>query len=168
MSDGLPTEEQLRRMEQRVMTRIRRRAQLPKRIATGAAAAALVVGGVFLLPRLGTSSGGGSGSSAGYAGDASGGGGSTALLARCHAAASATSPVRTVPLGRDTPAAAIDACLRALTKRPAPSSGTATEQLRALTAKDLVACRDAGGGWQVFVRDAHPSTLCKRNGMTLP
>jgi hypothetical protein len=165
MSDGLPTEEQLRRMEQRVMTRIRRRAQLPKRIATGAAAAALVVGGVFLLPRLGTSSGGGSGSSAGYA---SGGGGSSALLARCHPAASATSPVRTVPIARDTPAAAIDSCLRALAEQPAPSSGTAGEQLASPTAKDLLACRDSGGRLQVFVKDAHPATLCTRNGMTPP
>jgi hypothetical protein len=176
MSDGLPTEEQLRRMEQRVMTRIRRRAQLPKRIATGAAVAALFAGGVFLLPRLGvTGSSGGSGSSAGYASNASrgGSGGSTALLASCHAADSATSPVRTVPLTHDTPAAAIDACLRAFEKDQGPkattSSGSATDQLvRPLTAKDLVVCRDGDRRLQVFVKDAHPSTLCGRNGMHAP
>lgn len=178
--DGLPTEDQLRRLEQRVMTRIRRRAELPKRIATGAAVAALFVGGVFLLPRLGPSSGasGGSGSaSRAYDSNRSGAGGSSggsaALLAGCHATPSGKSAVRSVPLTADTPNAAVDACLVALEKGQVPtattSSGTSANSLTApLTAKDLVACRDAAGTLQVFVKDTHPSTLCARNGMHAP
>src|SRR5438067_121011 len=121
MSDGLPTEEQLRRIEQGVMTRIRRRAELPKRIATGVAVAAVVAGGAFLLPRFGLSSGGGSGGSSGSgAGTAyqqskssSGSGGSSALLAGCHASPSATSPVRSVPVKADAATAAVQACVLA-------------------------------------------------------
>jgi hypothetical protein len=180
MSDGLPTEEQLRRMERQVMTRIRRRAELPKRIATGVAVAAVFAGGAFLLPRLGLSGGGGSsGSAAGGSayqqgeGRNSSAGGSTALLARCHASPSATSPVRSVPLTEDTTTAALKACVLALGKgqvpKPTPASGSASSHLRPrFTAKDLVVCRDAAGTLEVFVGDAHPSTLCVRNGLRTP
>ena len=180
MSDDLPTEEQLRRIEQGVMTRIRRRAQLPRRIATGVAVAAVFAGGVLLLPRLGLSSGG-SGSSSGSGGGtayqtsegSSGAAGSSALLVQCHAASAASSPVRSVPLTRNTGSAAIDACLLALQKdqgAAAPrASEPATSDLKGpLTAKDLIACRDSAGLLQVFVKDAHPSTLCMRNGMRAP
>jgi hypothetical protein len=178
MSDGLPTDEQLRRIEQGVMTRIRRRAQLPKRIATGVAVAAVFAGGAFLLPRFGLSGGGGgsSGSGAGSAYQTSEGrsaaAGSGALLAQCHAASSPKSAVRSVPLRRNTPAAAIDACLLAFEKGqvPAatPASGTTSDLKGRITAKDLLVCQDAAGRFQVFVKDAHPSTLCKRNGMATP
>ena len=176
MSDGLPTEEQLRRMEQRVMTRIRRRAELPKRIAGGAAVAALFVGGVLLLPRLGLSGGGSSGSGAGSAystSESRAAGGSAAVLAGCHTSASAKAPVVTVPLSKDIPTAAVDACLRAFEKGQAPKATTASgssahDLVGSLTAKDLVVCRDGDGRLQVFVRDAHPSTLCTRNGMRSP
>jgi hypothetical protein len=165
------------------MTRIRRRAELPKRIATGVAVAAVFAGGAFLLPRFGLSGGGAGGSS----GSSSGGGGvayqssegrsaaagSSALLAGCHASPSASSPVRSVPLTTDTTAAALKACVVALAKgqvpKPAAAPGDATNHLRPLySAKDLVACRDARGRLQVFVADAHPSTLCTRNGMKAP
>lgn len=179
MSDGLPTEEQLRRMEQRVMTRIRRRAQLPKRIATGAAVAAVIAGGVFLLPRVGTSSSGGSAGSAGYgssesrASGSGSGGGSAALLAGCHASSSPKAAVLTVPLAKDTPSAAVDACLLALETGQGPTSSTASGSTASdskghLTGTDLVVCRDPHGRLQVFVKDAHPSTLCERNRMAAP
>jgi cytochrome c553 len=174
MSDGLPTEEQLERMERTVMGRIRRRAQLPKRIASGVAAAALFAGGVFLLPRFAGSaaSGGGSaGSSAGRAYDESGGasGGGSAPLAACHASASAKAPARRVPLRAGTPAAALEACLVALEKGRVPKGDDPRTALKEpISAKDLVVCRDSGGLLQVFVKDAHPSTVCSRNGMTTP
>jgi hypothetical protein len=179
MNDGLPDEEQLRRIEQGVMTRIRRRAELPKRIATGVAVAAVFAGGAFLLPRLwlssagsGSSSGAGGGSAAYRSGDGSRtAAGSSALLAQCHATASSTSPVRSVPLTEDTATAALKACVLAFEKGqvPGPHGTSSTSDLKApLTAKDLVVCRDAAHRLQVFVKDAHPSTVCSRNGMTTP
>jgi hypothetical protein len=175
MSDGLPTDEQLRRIEQGVMTRIRRRAQLPKRIATGVALAAVFAGGAFLLPRFGLS-GSGAGNAYRSSEQRSAAAGSGALLAECHAASSATSAARSVRLSRRTPSAAISACVLAFEKGQVPaaasgssggsSGGSSTSDLKApITAKDLLACRDADGRLQVFVKDAHPSTLCERNGM---
>ena len=182
MSDGLPSDEQLQRMERAVMARIRRRAELPKRIATSAAVAALVAGGVFLLPRVGLSGGGGAGSSSSGGGgstayrgesDSSGSsaGGSSALLAACHATATTTAGELRVPITADTAAAAIDACLVALEKGQVPGpSADAPNDLKTepITAKDLVVCRDDAGRLQVFVKDAHPSTLCARNGLKAP
>jgi hypothetical protein len=180
MNDGLPTEEQLRRIEQGVLTRIRRRAELPKRIATGVAIAAVFAGGAFLLPRFGLS-GGGSGSSGGSGGSTayqrngdtegrSAAAGSAALLAECHGSASAASPVHSVPLAEDSTTAALKACVLAFERGQVPTaSGGSNPALKGRpTAKDLVVCRDAGGRLQVFVKDARPSTLCARNGMKAP
>jgi hypothetical protein len=48
------------------------------------------------------------------------------------------------------------------------ASGTSSDLKGRITATDLLVCRDAAGRFQVFVKDAHPSTLCKRNGMATP
>ena len=176
MSDGLPTEEQLRRMEQRVMARIRRRAELPKRIAGGTAAAALLVGGLFLLPRLGLSSGGsaggGGGGSTGQS--AASGSGSLALVAYCHTSSKASSEFRSVPVGggRTVGRAAIDACVAAIRSgQVEPEAGSTSGSRdssfqREPSTNDLIACFDQRKRLQVFPKDAHPTTLCARNGMT--
>ena len=172
MSDGLPTEEQLRRMERTVMTRIRRRAELPKRIATGAAAVALLAGGVLALPRLVVAGGGTalSGGSTAEQAEDSGGGASGSRFAACRASSSARSPVRSVPIAADTVEAALEACVQAFAQGQVPA--VRETPIRAgqepVTTKDLVVCRDADGTLQVFPKDDRPSSLCRRNGMAAP
>ncbi len=157
MSDGLPTDRQLAALEQRVLTRIRRRAAIRGRLLSGVAAAALVIGGVVLVhPTPGSLTGGSSGS-AGSAAKAP----SSAVAVRCHATSAADSTVRTVPLpARPTPAAVAAAC-----EEQATASGSAAGPSATPGPPARVACRSANGDWEVFPADGHPSTLCTRNGL---
>jgi len=157
MSDGMPTERQLAALEQRVLTRIHRRAAIRGRVASGVAAVALVVGAVVLVhPTSGSLTGASSGSAASAAKAPS-----SAVAVRCHATSAADSAVRTEPLpARPTPASIAAACEEKQTgtgRRPGPSAAGQPPQ---------VVCRSAKGAWEVFPDDGHPSTLCERNGLT--
>jgi hypothetical protein len=165
--DDLPTEEQLRRIEDRVMTRIRRRAQLPRTIGTTVAIAGLVVGGFALVaPVL---HGTGSSSSSGSAGGSGGGGGAAAAaVVRCHSGSAARSRSVAVPLGgAASPGAALDACRKA---QEAGRLQQPNDKARATAgaADRFVVCRDPHKTLHVFVKDRAPATLCGRNGMVAP
>jgi len=157
MSGGLPTERRLAALEQRVLTRIRRRAAIRARVAATVGAAALVVGAFVLVhPSFGSFS---TGSSAG--GTGAGSASSARAAVRCHATSDAGSPARKVPLPAHPTTASIAAACEG--KAAAPGSGasrssTAGHPLR-------VVCRSADGVWEVFPDDGHPSTLCSRNGL---
>lgn len=154
MSDGLPTDRQLAELEQRVLTRIRRRAAIRGRILSGAAAVALVAGGVVLVhPTVGSLSGASSG-----AGGSAARAPSSSMAVRCHATSDPDSRVRTVPLpARPTAASVAAACDE---KATASGSASGASGLPA-----HVACRSEKGVWEVFPDDGHPSTLCERNGL---
>lgn len=158
MSDGLPTERQLAALEQRVLTRIHRRAAIRGRLASGIAAVALVVGGVALVhPSFGSLSGASSGS-AGSAAEAP----SSAPAVRCHATSAADSTSRTVPLpARPTPASIAAAC-----EGKETATGRTSGPSAAAGHPPQVVCLSAKGVWEVFPGDGHPSTLCTRNGLT--
>lgn len=155
MSDGLPTDRQLADLEQRVLTRIRRRAALRGRVASGVAAVALVAGGLVLVhPAVGSLSGASSGS-AGSAAKAP----SASVAVHCHATSDPDSSVRTVPLPARPTAASIAAACEEQATASGSAFGSSGRPAR-------VVCRTAKGVWEVFPDDGHPSTLCERNGLT--
>jgi hypothetical protein len=162
--DDLPTDEQLRRIEDRVMTRIRRRARLPRQIGATVVAAGLVVGGFALItPAL---HGVGASSTGGSAGGS--GGGSAAVVARCHSGSAVGSTSVVVPLpGAGSAAAAITACRKAEEAGRLRANDRSTGA-KADSAARFVVCRDRHKVLEVFVADRAPSTLCKRNGMSAP
>jgi hypothetical protein len=157
MSGGMPTERQLAALEQRVLARIRRRATIRNRVASGLAAAALVVGGVVLVhPTVGTLSGASSGSGGSQAGPAS-----SAVAVRCHATSDADSAVRTVPL----PARPSVTSIAAACDEQLSASGSTSRPSAPAGLPPRVVCRSAKGVWEVFPDDGHPSTLCSRNAL---
>ncbi|HEY8319560.1 MAG TPA: hypothetical protein VIG76_12085 [Amnibacterium sp.] len=163
MSDGLPDERRLRAVEQQVLTRIRRRAAIRTRVASSAAGVAILVGAVVLVhPVLST----GFGSAGGSSGSAAGGGTSAASSAggiACHATSEARSKVTFAPLPAHADAAAVAAaCAGAVSKGAYDTSGSST----AAPASELVVCRTKDGAFEVFPKDAHPTTLCRRDGLT--
>jgi len=114
MSDGLPTDEQLARIERGVRSRIDRRARVARRVAGASAAVLVVAGGVaLLLPlRIG-----------GFTTGTSAGGGSSAartVAVVCHDGG----VVRARAAEAGLPGTAIAACERAL-GRPAPAGASA-------------------------------------------
>ncbi|MCU1472936.1 hypothetical protein [Amnibacterium sp.] len=160
MSGGIPTDRQLAALEQRVLTRIRRRAAVRARLISGASAAALVVGAIALVHPAGTSlSGGSAGSGAGDRSAAS-----AAAVVLCHSTSAARSPATKVPLpGHPTSASIVAACAEpaAPSASGSPASGSpSTTELRS-----PIVCRNANDGWEVFPADGHPATLCIRNGL---
>jgi hypothetical protein len=158
--DDLPTDEQLRRIEDRVMGRIRRRARLPRQIGATVVVAGLVVGGFALVRPIGNTSG-----------SASGGGsaaGSIAMVARCHSGSTARSTSVVVPLsGTESATAAIAACRKAEEEGRLRANDQSTGA-KADSPDRFVVCRDDHKVLQVFVADRTPSTLCRRNGMLAP
>ncbi len=152
--DALPDRELLDDLEGRVLQRIRGRAALRARIVTGAAVAALLVGAVVLVrPAVMQATSASSGSAGGSAASA-------AVPVHCHDASGAGSRSSTVPLrGPATARSAAAACERAAA---ASSSGGSSSTS---PAPAPVVCRDAHGGFAVFPPDAHPATLCTRNGL---
>jgi hypothetical protein len=161
MNDELPTDAQVRSIEDRVMTRIRRRARLPHTIASTVLIAGLVVGGFALLrPGPATTASGGSAASESRR-DAA-----PAAAALCHASSHASCAAQSVPArGKDSTAAALEACERAWREDRIPGS---RDDAFSGGGPRLVACRDPAGELHVFVRDRSPSTLCSRNGMATP
>ncbi|MGN6743148.1 MAG: hypothetical protein ACTHJL_07595 [Amnibacterium sp.] len=152
MSGIRPTDERLRAIEQRVLTRIRRRAAIRSRIASGAVVAALVVGTVVLLPpalgTLTTSAGSAAGGSA--ASDAKGAAAGSAPSIRCHLGGEGTTlvPLPARPSARTVAAA----CTRAAA-RPGPTPGSTA----------FVACRDADGTWEAFPEAGYGDASCTRS-----
>ena len=164
--DDLPTDDQLRRIEDRVMTRIRRRSQLPKQIGVTLALAGLFVGGFALVRPVAGGNTSGSGGASGAGAPAAG---SAAVVARCHDSSAARSPSVAVPLkGAPSADAAVKACVQAWADgRVAPATGETTDA-KALAMKALVACRDPHKVLHVFVKNRTPATQCARNGMVPP
>jgi len=163
MTDGLPDERRLRAVEQQVLTRIRRRAAIRTRVASTAAGVAVLVGAVVLVqPMLSN----GFGIAGGSAGSAAGGGTSAASSAggiACHAASGADSKITFAPLPVHADAASVAAaCAGVLSKAAYDTSGSTASP----PSSALVVCRTKDGGYEVFPKDAHPATLCTRNGLT--
>lgn len=152
MNDGLPTERQLIRIEQRVLDRIERRRAARTRLISAAAVAALVVGAVVLVRPLVRMPGTAAGSGASGGGSA----GSAALVhVRCHAGGDPSSPVilARVPAHPDAASVAA-ACARAAGRPEARVPASA-----------FVPCRSADGGWDAFRTGAPARAVCTRNGM---
>lgn len=161
MSGISPSEDRLRDLEQGVLTRIRRRAAVRARIASAAVATALVVGAVVLVPpalgtlstRGGSAAGGSGGGSA--ASTAEKGPASAVRSIRCHLGDAASAAPKLVPLPARPSAGTVAAACAAAATRPGSTPAPAS----------FVACRDAGGTWEVFPDDGHRATLCARHGL---
>jgi hypothetical protein len=121
MTDDLPTDERLRRIERGVHQRIDRRRRLARRIAGASVAVVLVAGGIALVrPQLATTSG--ASSAAGGSAEGTSAGTVTVL---CHRGAAVT-PVQAERRG--LPASALAACTTAqgataASARPRPLDG---------------------------------------------
>ncbi|GAA2752212.1 hypothetical protein [Amnibacterium kyonggiense] len=158
MSDGLPTDEQLRRIERGVRQRIDRRRRTAQRIAQASVAVVLIAGGFALLRPtlgvLGTSSGGSAASGARPA--------SALVPVVCHHGAS-TATVRADP--KDLPASALQACAaeearfgpQVADRGPSPVPPSPSTSPRA-----AVLCRTADGDLHVWA----DGTTCRSHGMT--
>jgi hypothetical protein len=157
MSDGLPSDEQLRRIERGVEQRIRGRRLAVQRITGTVVALLLVAGGVALVrPQLSSSG------SASSADGASGGGSSALVVVICHAPGGA----RTVRASStDLPASAIAAC------SAVPAEGGASARPNALEGRTAtptpaptpVLCRASSGALHVYPGGARS---CAAHAMT--
>ena len=189
MTDGLPTDEQLRRIERGVQRRIDLRRAVARRVAGTTAAVALLGGGFALLVPLAMGSGSSGGSAAAPAA-----GSAASQPVECHASSARDSSrvQRPAPAGveAERPRAACGATAvdfqsgtgRLSTAAPstassgagtsngtaeaAPSgssltSGSASPSLRG----PAVLCVAPDGVLHVFPADERPTTLCARNGM---
>lgn len=158
MSGGMPTERQLRGLEQRVLTRIRRRAAVRARIATGTAVAALVVGAFVLVhPALNTGAGTSGGSAAGSAASPP----TASAAVRCHVGSQRASAFKVLRAPADPTADSVAAACARITGATGSPATTSASRSGA-----PVVCRDEHGGFAVFPADGHPATLCTRNGLT--
>lgn len=152
MSDGLPTDEQLRRIERGVRQRIDRRRRTAQRIAQASVAVVLIAGGFALLrPAIGTSSGGAAGSAASGAQPAS----AAALVpVVCHGPSART--VRVDP--KDLPGSALRACEH----RPGAQVADGRPELPSPGPTGAaVLCRTTDGDLHVW----SDGTTCRSHGM---
>lgn len=154
MSDGLPSEEQLRRIERGVQQRIRGRRIAVQRIAGAFVALLLVVGGVALLRPVLSSFG-----SATSSGSSSGGGSSGLVVVVCHGPGGA----RTVRASSaDLPASAIVACSGVPTKEAASARPDRRLATPAPTSTSVL-CRAPSGALHVYTGGAR---TCAAHAMT--
>jgi hypothetical protein len=149
MSDGLPSDEQLRRIERGVQRRIDLRRRLAQRIAGGGVAVLLVVGGFALLrPTMGTSAGAGS-TSGRFSGADSGGAAAPAealQAVRCHGAVATTVSVDPARL----PTSALIACAAAERRQVAAATDGGDVATPRPSASGAVLCRAADGALSVW------------------
>lgn len=148
MSDGLPSDEQLRRIEHGVQRRIRGRRLAAQRVAGALVAVLLVAGGIALVRPMLTSTG-----SASSAGGSSGGGSVAAVAVVCHGAGGTTT-VKAAQAG--LPGSAFAACAAAPEKDAATARPNAL-QGRTPTASAVAAhvlCRTSSGDLHVYVGGA--------------
>ena len=157
MSDGLPSDEQLRRIERGVQQRIRGRRLVAQRVAGTLVAVLLVAGGIALVrPVLGTSGG-----SASSAGGSTGEHSSAIVAVTCHGPGGATT-VEAAEAG--LPATALAAC--ATTPEPAAASARPHAlQGRTPTPSASLAqvlCRTSSGALHVYLGGA---ATCAQHAM---
>lgn len=156
MSDGLPSDDQLRRIERGVQRRIRGRRLAAQRVAGTLVAVLLVAGGIALVRPVLTSTG-----SASSAGGSNGGHSVAAVAVVCHGPEGATT-VEAAESG--LPASAFEACATttehaAATARPNALQGR-TPSPSASPAQVL--CRASSG--ELHVYPGGPPT-CAAHGM---
>lgn len=171
--DGLPSDEQLGRIQRGVMRRIDLRRLLARRIAGGAAAVLLVGGGIGLLAThpIGLS-GASSGSAAGgsRAEDAAG-----SVVVRCaiHPGDESAGPASVrVPESR-LPEAAVAGCSGTTVEFQAGSGGVSDSSAasaapaagRGSTPEPAVLCIDVDGSYVVLVRHGSARATCVAAGM---
>lgn len=156
MSDGLPTEEQLRRIARGVRGRIDRRRRVVRGLAGTTAGVLLLAGGIALLPRLGVTamSGGASGSGSGSRAAAS----SARVEVRCrlgdrvHRTVAPDEPGR---IAQACGATAVD-FQSAGGRMPSPSPSAVPR---------AVLCRGGDGVVDVLPAGDRPGTACVRAGL---
>jgi hypothetical protein len=161
MSDDLPTEEQLRRIERGVQRRIdARRAttqQVVRRVAGGIAAVLLIGGGFALLRPLGV----GTATSSSSGGSAARPSSTEIVAVRCHDGRT-TTEVRVARTG--LPAAAVQACAAAaFTAGAQPDTASGTSATPTPTPRPSALCRAEDGALHVYVGAA---AVCAAHGMT--
>ncbi|MFD1721926.1 hypothetical protein [Amnibacterium endophyticum] len=173
MSDGLPTDEQLRRIARGVHERIDRRRRVVRGIAGTTAGVLLLAGGVALLPRtigaLSGAGGGSGGSAARPASQAAEGSASSAasvVQVRCHERGGG---VRTTTAA-DDPASIAAACgtvdfQSGAGRMPRPASTPPADLPSIASASPVVVCRADDGVRDVFPAGDAPRTLCERRGL---
>lgn len=164
MTDELPTEERLRRIEQGVHRRIDARRATARSVRQGLTSGLVVVlllGGGFALLRStagGTAASSGAGSAASPAAS-----GSASVPVTCHDGAAST----TARADRSTlPASALEACAVAAfgaEARPNAAGGTDATSSPSPTALPSVLCRGKGGDLHVYLGAA---AVCATHGMT--
>ena len=154
MTGPTPSDDQLDRIAARVHERIEARGRRPRQAVTTLVVAALVAGGIGLLA-IGQHSGASSSAGGSIASHAASG---TSVAVRCHTSPAASSRSVAAAAASGSPADVRAACVAALAAdRPTPAAG---EQAPA----PLVLCR-SDGALQAYPPDAHPATLCGRNGL---
>ena len=157
MSDGLPSDDQLRRIERGVQQRIRGRRLAVQRVAGTLVAVLLVVGGITLVrPVLATSG------SASSAGDSTAERSSAAVVVVCHGERGATH-VEVPEAG--LPAAAFAACSATTGRRAASAQPNALEGRTPTPSASSaqVLCRTSSGALHVYLGGA---ATCAEHAMT--
>lgn len=193
MSDGVPSEEQRRRIEHGVLDRIEARRRRVRGIASGAAAVALLAGGIGGIGVLATSvhsgsSTGGAASSAGgsrtLSGEGSSAGDGPAVRVTCALAAGSDAGGRRIVTVRADalPAAAVQACggtperggFSAADGPATPGSSTITESDVPSAPPEATSppppaalCVDVDGGLVVIARTGTSEQACTRAGLRL-
>jgi hypothetical protein len=153
MSDGLPSDEQLRRIERGVQRRIRGRRLVAQRIAGTLVAVLLVAGGIALVRPVLTSTG-----SASSAGGSSGGGSVATVAVTCHGPGGATT-VKAAEAG--LPATALAACTAAVEPAAASARPHALQGRTPPTpspSPTQVLCRTSSGALHVYLGGAATCT----------
>ena len=152
MSDGLPSDEQLRRIERGVRRRIERRGRVARQVAGASAAVLVVAGGIALLAPIARTAG--SASSAGGSGD----GAQAPGVVVCHDGARTTRAE--VPAGA-LPGGARAACARALRALPEAASGSDGRPSPS-PSPSAALCETARGVLHVYL----DGSACGAHGMT--
>ena len=155
MSDGLPSDEQLRRIERGVQQRIRGRRLVGQRIAGTLVAVLLVAGGIALVrPVLATS-----GAASSSAGGSTGGGSSATVVVTCHGPGGATT-VRAAEAG--LPATALAACAATTGKGARPNALQGRTPIPSPSPAQVL-CRAPSGDLHVYLGGA---ATCAAHAMT--
>jgi hypothetical protein len=152
MSDGLPTGEQLRRIERGVRQRIDRRRTIARRVAGASAAVLLVTGGIALVRPSLSMSGGSSASS----GQDTGAGGTSAERSQAVICHTPTTTTKARAARDDLPASAFAACSAALATAVPSTRPNALEAPSPTTAPTAVLCESTSGLLHVYLGDARP------------
>lgn len=167
MSDGLPTDEQLRRIERGVLDRIDTRRRIARGIAGTTAGVVLLAGGIALLVPLAQSSGSGGSTAAGGGSAASARASSAEVDVRCRLddrVLRTAAPDDADSIAESCGAVAVD-FQSSSGRMPVPTGSGAAARPTPSAAPQAVVCRADDGVLEVLPAGERPRTVCERAGL---